>query len=68
MDVHHQVAPGSVLHDKAHMLRCLEACKQVDQERVADAVHRLKDPLLTHEADGEIGEVSLSQSGWALIG
>ena len=58
MDVHHQVAPSSVLHDKAHMLWGLEARKQVDQEGVTDAVHRLKDPLLTHQADGEIGEVS----------
>lgn len=49
MDVHHQVASSCVLHDKTHVLLRLETRKQVDQERVADAVDRLKNPLLTHQ-------------------
>lgn len=51
MDVHHQISARCVLHDKTHMLRCLEASEQVHQERVLRAVHYLKDPLLTHQAD-----------------
>ena len=49
VDVHHEVATGSVLHDEAHMLTGLEAGKQVHQERVPHAVHRLKDTLLAHK-------------------
>ena len=52
VDVHHQVPPGGVLHDEAHVLLGLEARKQVDQEGVAHAVHRLEDTLLTHQAGG----------------
>ena len=51
VDVHHQVASGRVLHDKTHMFRCLEARKQVDQEGVANAVDRFKNPLLAHQTD-----------------
>lgn len=51
VDVHHQVASRRILHDETNMFRCLEARKQVDQEGVADAVDRLKNPFLTHEAD-----------------
>lgn len=50
MDVHHQVASCCVLHDKAHVLLCLKTRKQVDQEGMADTVHRFEDPLLTHQA------------------
>ena len=50
VDVHHQVSARRILHDEAHVLAGLEAGEEVDQEGVADAVHRLKDPLLTHEA------------------
>lgn len=49
VDVHHQVSSCSVLHDKTHVFLRLETRKQVDQERVTDAVDRLKDPLLTHQ-------------------
>ena len=50
MDVHHEVAARRVLHDEAHVLAGLEAGEEVDQEGMTDAVHRLEDPLLTHEA------------------
>lgn len=49
MYVHHKVPSCRVLHDKAHMLRRLETCKQVDQEGVVRAVDGLKDPLLAHQ-------------------
>lgn len=52
VDVHHQVSSGSVLHDEAHVLLRLEAGEEVDQERVAHAVHRLKDTFLTHQTGG----------------
>lgn len=48
VDVHHQVASCCVLHDKTHMLRSLEARKQVDEEGVVRQVHHLKDALLAH--------------------
>lgn len=51
VDMHHQIASRCVLHDKTHMLLCLETCKQVDQERVADAVDGFKNPLLTHQTE-----------------
>lgn len=51
MDVHHKVSARCVLHDKAHMLRCLEASEEVHQERVLRGVHYLKDPLFTHQTD-----------------
>lgn len=52
MYVHHEVSTCRILHDKAHMFLGLKAGKEVDQERMADTVHRLEDPLLTHEAEG----------------
>lgn len=55
VDVHHQVASSRVLHDETNMFRRLKAGEQVDQERVADAVHSLKNPLLTHQAEGQEG-------------
>lgn len=55
VDVHHQVASCCVLHDKTNMLLCLETRKQVDQERVADAVNRFKNSLLAHQT-GKRGE------------
>jgi len=59
VNVHHEVASRCVLHDEAHVLRRLEAGEQVDQEGVARAGDRLKDPLLAHQAaDGQRGEES----------
>lgn len=49
MDVHHQVTSRSILHNKTHMLRSLEAGEQVDQERMVRHIHNLKDALLTHK-------------------
>lgn len=49
VDVHHQVASCCVLHNKTHMLWCLEARKQVDQEGMMGHVHDLKDALLAHQ-------------------
>lgn len=49
VNVHHQIAATSVLHDKAHVLRCLEARKQIDQEGVANAGGRLKNALLRQQ-------------------
>ena len=51
VDVHHEVPPRRVLHHKTHVLRRLETCEQVDEEGVVRAGHRLKDPLLTHQAE-----------------
>jgi len=48
VDVHHQVASCCVLHNKTHVLRSLEARKQVDQEGMVRQVHDLKDALLAH--------------------
>lgn len=50
MDVHHQVPSCCVLHYKTHMLLGLETSKEIDQERMPDAVHCLENPLLTHQA------------------
>lgn len=47
--VHHEVTARRVLHDEAHVFRRLEARKQVDQEAVVRAGHRLEDPLLAHQ-------------------
>lgn len=55
MDVHHEVSSRCVLHDKTHMFGRLEACKQVDQERVVGTVDGLKDPLLTHQTGDRRG-------------
>jgi len=49
VDVHHQVAARCVLHDETDVLLRLETRKQVDQERVADAVDRFENPLLAHQ-------------------
>ena len=48
MNVHHQVPSCCVLHHKAHVLFGLEAGEEIDQEWVTNAVHGLKDLLLTH--------------------
>lgn len=61
MDVHHEVSASCILHDKTHVLRCLEASEQVHQERVLRGVHYLKDPLLTHQAD-EVNETEVTRS------
>lgn len=53
MDVHHQVAASCILHDKTNVLLRLETRKQVDQEGMADAVDRFKNPLLAHQTGGE---------------
>lgn len=49
MYVHHEVPSCCVLHDKTHVFWRLEACKQVDQERVVGSVDGLENPLLTHQ-------------------
>lgn len=51
VDVHHQIASGCILHNKTHMLLCLETRKQIDQERVADAVDGFKNPFLAHQTE-----------------
>lgn len=53
VDVHHQVSSRCVLHDKTNVLLRLETRKQVDQERVADAVDCFENPLLTHQTGKE---------------
>lgn len=58
VDVHHQVASSRVLHHKANVLLRLETRKQVDQERVTDAVDRFKDPLLAHQTGKERRKLS----------
>lgn len=62
MDVHHQVPSCCILHYKTNMLLGLEAREEIDQERVPDTVHRLEDPLLTHQT-GEQNAASHCQGG-----
>lgn len=74
MDVHHEVSSRCVLHDKTHMFRRLEACKQVDQERVVGAVDGLKNPLLTHQTKDKqtqgkrVGTQGIEGLGWEGVG
>lgn len=56
VDVHHQVSTRCVFHNKTHMLRCLEAGKQVDQEGMMGHIHGLKDALLAHQTRGGGGK------------
>ena len=46
VDVHHEVAAGSILHDEADVRVRLETRKHVHEERVAHGVGHLENPLL----------------------
>lgn len=50
LDVQHQVSPTNVLHDKIYPSLRLEACVQVQKERMPFFVGYQEDPLLRFRA------------------
>lgn len=50
VNVHHEITTRGVFHHKTCVIWCLETCKHVHQEWMAEGVDHFKDSLLTVQA------------------